>query len=328
MQNIQKIRKLLNKLFDYYNQQFPCKKHSFKKVFYSILIIVLAAISLFLFPEKSQQNISLCDEAQKSEIKVASFNIQVFGKTKREKEDVMQVLKKIVQEFDIVFIQELRDAKEETASYFLDEINKDFNFPKFAFIKSERLGRTSSKESCAYFYNTCQIEFLEKTDYVFSDIDDIFEREPYIASFRSNNFDFTLAGIHIKPTDAKAEIAYLDTVVNSILDKNPNEKDVIIMGDFNADGSYFNELNDFNPFKSLKYNWIITNDMDTMTKTGWTYDRIVLLGDTLNSEYILDSASVFYFDKEYGIFDFDFIIKISDHYPIYAIFRTDLNDDD
>ena len=87
------------------------------------MIIVLAAISLFLFPEKSQQNISLCDEAQKSEIKVASFNIQVFGKTKREKEDVMQVLKKIVQEFDIVFIQELRDAKEETASYFLDEIN-------------------------------------------------------------------------------------------------------------------------------------------------------------------------------------------------------------
>lgn len=299
----------------------------FKKIVFGSLLVVLSVVSVYLFPDENFP-LDPLDKNQESEIKVASFNIQIFGKTKRKNQDVMEELSKIVQEFDIVFIQELRDAQEETALYFLDQINKDLGSSKFAFIKSERAGRTSSKESSAYFYNTSQVEFLEGTDYLFHDSDDIFEREPYIASFKSGNFDFTLVGIHVKPNDAEKEIASLDIVVNSILEKNPSEKDVIVMGDFNADGSYFDELSDINPFKGLQYHWMITNDMDTMIITDWTYDRIVIMDDTFNSEYVPNSAGVFYFDKEYGILDFDFIKKISDHYPVFVIFRTDLEDDD
>lgn len=39
-------------------------------------------------------------------------------------------------------------------------------------------------------------------------------------------------------------------------------------------------------------------------------------------------APVFYYDQKYGITNNDFVANISDHYPIYAEFRTDLNDDD
>jgi hypothetical protein len=49
---------------------------------------------------------------------------------------------------------------------------------------------------------------------------------------------------------------------------------------------------------------------------------------TLNHEYIPGSASVFYYDQKYGITDKNFVAGVSDHYPVYAEFRTDLNDDD
>jgi len=263
-----------------------------------------------------------------SALRVAAFNIQIFGKTKREKEDVMDVLKKIAQEFDIMLVQEIRDAEEQTASYYCQKINEAVGYSKYDFIESERLGRSSSKEAYAYFYNTDRVQFIEGSQYVYNDTYDIFEREPYIASFRSGNFDFTLVGIHTKPEDANSEIGHLADVVTSILAENPSEKDIIVMGDFNADGNYFEEDNDTNPFKSSEFHWVITNDMDTMTKTNWTYDRMVMMDSTFSYEYIGNSAAVFYFDTEYGIDDEAFVWEVSDHYPIYACFKTDLTDDD
>ncbi len=261
-------------------------------------------------------------------LKTAAFNIQIFGKTKRRKDEVMDVLKKIAQEFDIILIQELRDVKEETAPYYLQKINDAVGYPKYALKRSSRLGRGTSKEAYAYFYNTDRVEFIEASDYVYNDTNDVFEREPYIVSFRSGNFDFTLVGIHVRPDDAMSEISHLVDVVDSILAKNPNEEDIIVTGDFNADGSYFDEDDITNLFKSSKYHWVISNNMDTMTKTDWTYDRMVMMNTTFYHEYVRDSATVFYFDKEYGIGDKELVWAISDHYPIYAEFRTDLPDDD
>jgi hypothetical protein len=39
-------------------------------------------------------------------------------------------------------------------------------------------------------------------------------------------------------------------------------------------------------------------------------------------------SGVFRWDVEYGVTDTDFIKRVSDHYPVYAEFRTDLPDDD
>lgn len=261
-----------------------------------------------------------------SKIKVGAFNIQIFGEQKASNDQIMDVLTKIAKEYDVILVQEIRDADGTVAPAYLEKINQAFGCPKFAFVQSARLGRSSSKEAYAYFYN--QTKVTEINNYVYDDTNDKFEREPYIATFKSKNFDFTLVGIHTKPDAANQEIANLDTVVNNTLAANPNEKDIIVMGDFNADGSYFNENNNTNPFKAAKYSWVISNGMDTMVKTNWTYDRIVMTNATLSREYIPNSAKVFYYDQAYGITDNDFVADISDHYPVYAEFRTDLNDDD
>ena len=292
-----------------------------KTVALGLMCIIAAAVAAFyiLLQQDSVE--------ERTTARIAAFNIQVFGRTKRQKEDVMAVLTKIVREFDIVLVQEIRDSSEQTASYFLQRIN-EMEGPKYDYIRSERLGRTTSKEAYAYFYNSETVEFIQGSDYVYDDVNDVFEREPYIASFRSGNFDFTLVGIHTKPDDAYSEIGNLTYVVYSILSENPNEKDVIALGDFNADGRYFDEDDFTNLFKASEFYWVITNDVDTMTKTDYTYDRIVLMNATYSYEHIKDGAGVFYFDVEYEISNSTLIEKISDHYPIYAEYATGLEDDD
>jgi len=260
-------------------------------------------------------------------IKVAAFNIQIFGRAKREKEDIMAILVNITRQFDLVLIQEIRDSSETTAPLFLDMIN-DAEGPEYAYVRSPRLGRTSSKEAYAYFYNTETVTHAEGSDHIYNDTDDVFEREPYIATFSSGGFDFTLVGIHTKPDDAPQEIGNLTLVIASILAADPDEGDVIILGDLNADGNYFNEDTTSNPLQAPDYYWTVTDEMDTMTKTDWTYDRIILLNATYSHEYVDGSTQVYHFDEVYGITDEGLVWDVSDHYPVYAEFSTTQQDDD
>ena len=67
--------------------------------------------------------------------------------------------------------------------------------------------------------------------------------------------------------------------------------------------------------------------MDTMIKTDWTYDRIVMTDYSFSGEYVADSTGVYYFDQIYGL-NQTFTESVSDHYPVYAEFTTILTDDD
>ncbi|TRO56823.1 hypothetical protein E2P71_01815 [Candidatus Bathyarchaeota archaeon] len=294
---------------------------------YVLLVIILAGafyaydngyLDQFLKPETSVQS-------QGDTVKLAAFNVQIFGETKREKTEVMNTLVQIVRQFDVVLIQEIRDASETTAPFFLDAINA-VDGPEYAYIRSERLGRSTSKEAYAYFYNTESVQYLASTAFVYNDVNDVFEREPYIASFRAGGFDFTLIGIHTKPEDAYNEMGNLTIVFDYVEGMGP-ERDIIALDDFNADGSYYDEDSLDNLLTDYGYFWVIGNEVDTMTKTDWTYDRMVMTDYTYSSEYILNSATVYRFDTIYGL-NQTFTEEVSDHYPIYAEFSTNLPDDD
>jgi endonuclease/exonuclease/phosphatase family metal-dependent hydrolase len=287
-----------------------------------LIAIIIAAVAAYACVSLDQNQ-----TAETQTAKIAAFNIQIFGKTKSDKPEVMVVLTNIVREFDIVLIQEIRDATEQTIPNFIQQINQA-NGVLYSYIESPRLGRTTSKEAYAYIYNTQAVQFVQGSDYVYDDNNDVFEREPYIATFKIGNFDFTLAGIHTKPEDAYNEIGNLTTVISSIQTAKPNEKDIIVMGDFNADGSYYNEDDTSNPLKAPQYNWIITNNIDTTVKTDNTYDRIIILDTTLNHEYDAGTAQAFHFDQAYGLNNQTFVEEISDHYPVFAQYKTNLQDDD
>jgi len=258
-----------------------------------------------------------------STIKIATFNIQVFGTTKAGKKDVVEILKKIVRKFDIVAVQEFRDSTGTVIPFFLNEINSMNNSngsnSKYDVVFSERLGRTSSKEQYAFFFNTDKIKFKKNSSYVFNDTNDTFEREPFIAQFSSGNFDFALANIHTKPEDATREINKLADVADDFLVRFPNEKDIIVLGDYNADCTYFRENNLAQKFLDGKYYWAVDNSADTTTKsTNCTYDRIVFLKNDTLSDFA-GNWSVVRFDVEYNLTQ-SFTEQVSDHYPVWGEF--------
>jgi endonuclease/exonuclease/phosphatase family metal-dependent hydrolase len=296
----------------------------------SIIVVILFASAFYAYNNGLFNN-PVPDDSGNGQpptsnvIKVAAFNIQIFGQTKLGKTQVVNTLAQIVRNFDVVLVQEIRDSSQTTAPTFLDVINS-MDGPKYAFVESDRLGRSSSKEAYAYFYNTETVQYLTDSAYVYNDSGDVFEREPFIASLRSGNFDFTLIGIHTKPDDAYNEIGNL-TVVFDYVESQNNERDVIALGDFNADGSYFKEDSTDNPLRAQGYYWVIGNGVDTMTKTDYTYDRMIMTSYTYSSEYIAGSANVYNFENIYGL-NQTFTESISDHFPIYVEFNTSLPDDD
>jgi deoxyribonuclease-1-like protein len=259
-----------------------------------------------------------------STIKVAAFNLQVFGTTKAEKPEVMEVLSKIIRRYDIVAVQEIRDSSQTALPKLKDTVNS-MGSPQYDYVVGERLGRTTSKEQYAYLYNTQTIQLIGNP-YTYPDSNDLFQKEPYISEFKAKNgnFDFVLITIHTDPDTATQEINDLPIVVEDAKKKFQEEGDYIIMGDLNADCTYFSE-NSQSPLRSSDYYWVINNSVDTTTKsTDCTYDRIIITNPA-KTDFTGDSG-IFRFDTAYNL-TYESTIAVSDHYPVYVSFWNNRDTD-
>jgi deoxyribonuclease-1-like protein len=257
-------------------------------------------------------------------IKVGAFNLQAFGTTKASKPEVMGVLSKIIRNYDVIAVEEIRDASQTALPKLKDTVNS-MGGPQYDYVVGERLGRTTSKEQYAYIYNTQTMQVIG-TPYTYPDSNDMFQREPYVAEFKAKNgnFNFVLITIHTDPDTATQEINDLPKVVEDAKSRFQGEGDFIVMGDLNADCSYFKEDSQ-SPLKSSDYYWLTNNSVDTTTKsTDCTYDRIIITTPA-KADFIGDSG-VFRFDTAYNL-TYNATIAVSDHYPVYAEFWSNRDTD-
>lgn len=251
-------------------------------------------------------------------ISIASFNIQTFGKAKAENQKVVNILTDIGNDYDILAVQEFRDKTGEVIKFYLEKLNAEGK--SYDVVYSEGLGRSKTyKEQYAFYYDANKFEVLNEP-YIFKDIGDVFEREPFLVHFRSKqgNFDFVLVNIHTKPNDATLEIDALARVVEEAK-QYFNEQDVLVLGDFNADGDYFREERDATALETGQYSWLVCDNFDTtVAKNDNTYDRIVATQGIM--EDFADEVGVRYYDEEFGLTPED-TKAVSDHFPVYAIFN-------
>ena len=295
------------------------RKTDYTKLLYLIIIIIVIVAAGISQKDKiipSSSNAGGNNNIDDSDLlKIGSFNIQVFGQSKSAKTDVMNVLADIIRTYDIIAVQEIRDSSGTALDNLLRQVNSDGS--SYAYLVSERLGRTSSKEQYAYVYNTRTVSPIGSA-FTYPQTSDIFHRTPYIASFKSNDgiFNATFAVIHTDPDDAANEIKALYEVAEYAKGILPADEPVIIMGDYNADGRYFDETS-YVPLKSGDYLWIIGNEVDTTVASGDnTYDRIV---STRPNIFYTGDAGAFRFDETYNL-SHEFAAEVSDHYPVYAYF--------
>jgi endonuclease/exonuclease/phosphatase family metal-dependent hydrolase len=263
----------------------------------------------------------LCGTALYAEtIRVFSFNIQIFGKAKMSKPDVVSILTDIVSLADVTAIQEVRTASIEPVEQFMRLLPS-----RYAYIIGPREGRSSSKEQFWIIYDTNKVRVLASETW--NDPQDIFERNPFAVFFETPNaFDFIILNSHIQPGNAAHEINALPGVVEYYR-RNWHEPDVLLVGDFNADGQYYDENALQEVFSPEQYRVVISNEYDTSVGSAEnTYDRIIITVSAI--EDYADKCGVLRFDRLYDFDQYPISPRdVSDHYPVWAEFRTDTDTD-
>ena len=248
-------------------------------------------------------------------ILVASFNIQVFGESKLAKPQVVQVLARVVRNFDIVAIQEVRAKSDAILPTFVQIVNADGS--RYQHVIGPREGRTSSKEQYAFVYDTDRIEVDPSSLGVVPDPQGRLHRPPMHARFRTRinpaemAFTFWLVDIHTDPDEVPQELDALTGVFQAMQAARPDEDDVILLGDLNAGPPEFGSLQ-----RIPGIGWAVAG-VPTNTRRTKTYDNLVFaLPPT--AEY-LGHWGVLDLQAAYGLSP-DQALEVSDHCPVWAAF--------
>ncbi|HYO25181.1 MAG TPA: endonuclease/exonuclease/phosphatase family protein, partial [Lacipirellulaceae bacterium] len=252
-------------------------------------------------------------------IKIASFNIQVFGQKKAADPAVMQALAAIVRQYEVVAIQEIRTQDDYFIPVFLQLVNQ--NGRRYEALVGPRLGNSRTTEQYAFLYDAERIACARSSAYTVGDPNNLLHREPYVATFWMNPahvnpdfaFSFTLINVHTDPDrgvlpgelNALAEVYRVDRRAGA------NEDDVIMLGDFNADDAHLGRLGQIPGITPL-IRGVFTN-----TRQNALYDNIIIHGPS-TTEYAGRSGA-FNLMQRLGISLAD-AERISDHFPVYAEF--------
>lgn len=244
-------------------------------------------------------------------LKIGSFNIQVLGKSKISKPVTSDILSSIISDYDIIFVQELRDKSGLAIKKLLNKVNK--NSPdEYKIIISDRLGSSNTKEQYVFFYNSSKVKYISVFQY--RGIINDFERDPFSVKFSYKGNEFILTGIHIDPDKAIRELNFLDDALG-IISRKLSSKNIILLGDLNADCKYVPKykLKKLHLKRDKRFTWHISDDEDTtVSKTNCAYDRIISLKTI--TPYV-KNARVYRFEKDYEL-DNKQAKKVSDHYPV------------
>ena len=271
-------------------------------------------------------------------LNIATWNIREFGKVRRT-EAAIHYLAEILGQFDLIGLVELRDN--------LTDLGRVLNIlgPYWRAVYSdmipdaggnrERLGFIYDKR--AIVFNGLAAEASEpRVKKGFEYLPEAsFWRAPYMASFKSGSFDFVVLTTHIRWSESKEsrreEIERLaDWIEAKRLEKTNEDKDLIVMGDFNIpsrDDALFKAITKHglqvpkpllgahgtNLEKNKRYDQILHYPIypESFTKAGGEVD------------FYIDAAHI----KELfppGLTKEKFTFQLSDHLPLWLQINTDI----
>uniref|UniRef100_A0A667YZX7 Deoxyribonuclease n=1 Tax=Myripristis murdjan TaxID=586833 RepID=A0A667YZX7_9TELE len=268
--------------------------------------------------------------------RICAFNIQSFGEGKASKTKVMHTIVRIIARCDVSLLQEVRDHRRKAFPQLLAQLNKYDSAHEYDAVQSERLGRSDTyQEQYVFVYRTGTVTVTDQYQYpdtLKGDID-AFAREPFVVRFSAPKTalkDFVLIPLHTSPNNTTKELDAVVDVFNDIRKKWKTEvksKNVIFLGDFNADCGYLAKKNRKNVrlITDPAFIWLINDKNDTTVRksTDCAYDRIVVHGEKVARAIVPLSAKPFNFKKEFRLSE-DQALEVSDHYPVERSF-TDLN---
>ena len=247
-------------------------------------------------------------------VPVATWNLHQFSE--RRSVDLGAIAEVIrASNFDVLAIQEVKRQGEQ-----VDALLNELGVPWRATSISDTTG---NHERFVFLYNGDHVQEIGGAHFVASPQAAAFARRPYQATFRAGQFDFTLVTIHLSFDDhekRRGETAGLALLAGDVA-ASSSEKDVIVLGDFNAENPQA-----LRPFTDS--GWESLNHDPTNLGSSEVYDTLVI-----------DPGATREWNGAAGAVSFDDILpqyhddhtareRVSDHRPAYADFVTNLPDDD
>ena len=245
-----------------------------------------------------------------SQIKICSWNLENFGKSKSDSTIVF--IANIIKIYDIIAIQEVVAGYggAQAIAKLADELNR----------KGSKWDYTISDPTTSSAYKTERYAFIWKTSIVKKKGDALLEqkfnleidREPYFCTFQFKLKQFTLVNFHAitKSKQPETEIKYF-----KFLPQEYSSQNLIFMGDFNCPQSH----TVFIPLKKLEFESVFKNQKTSLKQK--CNDNQCLASEFDNIWYNTKRIKI----NSYGIISFysSFLTlkearNISDHIPIWA----------
>jgi len=251
----------------------------------------------------------------KSTIRIATFNLGGLDDVKLGNQMVGNVLARVITQFDVVAVQNIRADNRGVLAKLIERINAaggNFDYAICPSVVSDPVGQHG-----AFLFNKASVVVDRSTVQSVGDPGKRFRHRPLVGSFRavgpkqSEAFTFTLVNVHNEPENAEEELDLLDDVYRKVRNDGRNEDDVILLGDFGSDGIELGQLMDL-------------PDMAPSIIRTPTTTRGTRLADNI----LFNRRSTVEFTGMSGVLDLmrvcDLTIQeamgVSDHLPVWAEF--------
>ena len=260
---------------------------------------------------------------RRSTLKLAAWNIRSFSNGSRDN-DELQKIAQTLGDYDFIAISELRD---ETVLKRVQRILSDCG-AEYGYQISEPVGRVGSshKERFAFLYYKGLVRVVTAGELYpdAADGTDDFVRDPYWATFRAGKFDFSVIAVHVVWTGGiparQAEVMALADVYQYVQKTNGAEDDVLLVGDFNRDPDDTIAYSNLMALPSMTHLFRVPQKSHIGDSS--LYDNIFFQTDYV-TEYTGDSGIDKFDEMDFGNDDTAAKLAVSDHRPVWAVFRID-----
>ena len=265
-----------------------------------------------------QAEASLPDSPRDS-IRIATFNLQVFGRTKSGHLQTMQSLARIGSQFDIIALQEICGPGEDAVALLVEEMNRDGS--QYDYMLSQPRGNSAFKQQFGFIFDRRSIAADRPRSCSIEDPDTLFEHPPFVGYFQvqpqlsRSPFQFTLVNVQVNPENLHAELELMDEIYALIWNHGLGEEDIIMLGDFQANSATLRSI--LGPSKLLP---VLDDDTCTDTRLSEQVDNILVHSET-TSEFS-GTADPFRFMRRFNL-SLQEALMISDHLPVWAEFQLE-----
>lgn len=188
------------------------------------------------------------------------------------------------------------------------------------------VGTEGRQEHYAVIYDSTRVSIdggASQSNY--PDTGDKLAREPWSASLKARSFDFTLVLLRVEWGDSAseriAELQEVDDIYRWYQARDPQEQDVIIMGDFNR----MPTQKGWEPVRQLGLKLLVKGKGSTINPRG--------IAASLYDNIIIDPRHTTEWNGKAGVNDVGMKLSrywrtVSDHLPVWAAFKIETGDDD